>query len=177
MLCCVWCVLVARFVQTTLPPKTKRQGLTGQPGPLVCHPPKDQTTPQRIPSCEVKPSRIGRVPSLKLWHFFTLAGSGALPTPILAEQKPKLASNPADSTTLAPPRHHPQMLPTSILRATQSKNHSLPEFMNFKLFGMAILVGNVKFGYFFWAIHSASETKPHEIWRNIALKVITVKFA
>ena len=34
---------------------------------------------------------------------------------------------------------------------------SLPEFMNFKLFGKTILVVNIKSGYFFWAIHSASE--------------------
>ena len=33
---------------------------------------------------------------------------------------------------------------------------SLPEFMNFKLFGKTILVVNIKFGLF-WAIHSASE--------------------
>ena len=29
--------------------------------------------------------------------------------------------------------------------------------MNFKLFGKTILVVYVQFGYFFWAIHSASE--------------------
>ena len=33
---------------------------------------------------------------------------------------------------------------------------SLPEFMNFKLFGKTILVVDIKFGLF-WAIHSASE--------------------
>ena len=35
--------------------------------------------------------------------------------------------------------------------------YSLSEFMNFKLFGKTILVVNIKFGYFFGAIHSASE--------------------
>ena len=34
--------------------------------------------------------------------------------------------------------------------------NSLPEFMNFKLFGKTILVVNIKFELF-WAIHSASE--------------------
>ena len=33
---------------------------------------------------------------------------------------------------------------------------SLPEFMNFKLFGKTSLVVNLKFGLF-WAIHSGSE--------------------
>ena len=35
--------------------------------------------------------------------------------------------------------------------------YSLPEFMHFKLFGKTVLVVNIKVGYFFWAIHSASE--------------------
>ena len=36
--------------------------------------------------------------------------------------------------------------------------NSLPEFMNFGLFGKTILVANKKFGLF-WAIHSAGESK------------------
>ena len=40
------------------------------------------------------------------------------------------------------------------------------EFMNFKLFGKSNLVVNIKFGYFFWAIHSASELKPSKILRR-----------
>ena len=35
--------------------------------------------------------------------------------------------------------------------------YSLPEFLNFELFGKTVLVANIKFGLFFWAIHSASE--------------------
>ena len=37
-----------------------------------------------------------------------------------------------------------------------SSRDSLPEFMNFELFGKAILVVNIEFELF-WAIHSASE--------------------
>ena len=39
-------------------------------------------------------------------------------------------------------------------------NDSLPEFMNFKLFGNTILVANIKFGLF-WAIPSANEFRSY----------------
>ena len=36
--------------------------------------------------------------------------------------------------------------------------HSLPEFMDFILFGKTILVVNKEFGLFFWPINSGSES-------------------
>ena len=47
--------------------------------------------------------------------------------------------------------------PSNVYQAFQGPKNSLPEFMNFKLFGKTFLVVKIISLDFFWAIHSASE--------------------